>query len=41
MKKTYSSPEFELINIQLTDNLCASNPEGVGGGGDWGEGSED
>ena len=41
MKKTYSSPEFELIKIQLTDNMCGSNPEGAGGGGGWGEESED
>ena len=38
MKKTYFEPELEHIDIQLTDNVCVSNPEGVGGGGNWGGG---
>lgn len=37
MKRTYLSPEFELIKIQLTDSLCVeSNPEGWNGDGNWG-----
>ena len=42
MKKTYCSPEFELVKLQLTNNLCVeSNPEGEGGGGNWGTPGEE
>lgn len=41
MKKNYDSPEFELVKLQLTGNLCVeSNPEGQGGGGNWGGSGE-
>jgi len=40
MKKPYLLPEFEVIRTQLTDNLCTSNPEGYGEGGNWGGNGE-
>lgn len=36
MKKYYDSPEFDLIEIMVTDVICDSRTEGAGGGGDWG-----
>lgn len=36
MKKSYESPEFELVEVSITDVICASRTEGAGGGGDWG-----
>lgn len=41
MKKSYISPDFEFVKIQLTDNVCLSNPEGEGGGGNWGAPGEE
>lgn len=38
MKKTYTSPEFDLFNFVVTDVICDSRTEGGGGGGDWGPG---
>ena len=37
MKKTYTSPEFDLLAIAVTDVICDSRTEGGGGGGDWGD----
>ena len=37
MKKSYSSPEFELLKLALTDVICDSRTESGefgGGGGD-------
>ena len=39
MKKYYDSPEFDLIEIMVTDVICDSRTEGGGGGGDWGDSS--
>ena len=39
MKKTYSTPEFELVRFSLTDAILNSDPEGSIGeviGGDEG-----
>ena len=38
MKKTYTSPEFDLLAIAVIDVICDSRTEG-GGGGDWGDSS--
>lgn len=38
MKKTYDSPEFELLKLSVTDIICDSRTEGGGGGGGWGPG---
>lgn len=40
MKKSYSSPEFELLKLALTDVICDSRTESGAGGGDWGESGE-
>lgn len=41
MKKSYTTPEFELVQIDLVDSLCTSNPEGFAGDGGWGDGGEE
>ena len=38
MKKTYTSPEFDLLAIAVIDVICDSRTEGGGGGGGWGPG---
>lgn len=38
MKKKYDTPEFDLLELTITDSICDSFTEGGGGGGDWGPG---
>ncbi len=41
MKKSYVSPELDFVIIQLNESICLSNPEGEGGGGNWGDDGEE
>lgn len=36
MKKTYFSPEVEIVDLKIEGMLCASVPGGEGGGDDGG-----
>ena len=36
MKKEYTKPQMEVVEIQMAQMLCASGPvTGVDGNGDW------
>lgn len=40
MKKTYDSPEFELVKLIAADVICDSRTESGAGGGSWGDSGE-
>ena len=41
MKKSYVSPDFDYLEIELSDPICSSGVEFPAEGGGWGDGWDD